>query len=101
LASTHHARAATKRSGVFAAAIVALLVLVFAPFTRYIPKAALAGLLIVAAARLIELHRIRYVSRASGYDALLLFSTTATTLAVGVEYSILLGVVVSALLFIP
>jgi sulfate permease, SulP family len=100
-AINHQAGAVTKMSGVFTAAIVALLVLVFAPLTRYIPKAALAGLLIVAAARLIDLHRIRYVSRASRYDAVLLFATTAATLVVGVEFSILLGVLVSALLFIP
>jgi SulP family sulfate permease len=100
-AINHQAGAATKASGLFTAAIVALLVLVFAPLTRYIPKAALAGLLVVAAARLIDLERIRYVSRVGLYDALLLFGTFVATLAVGVEYSILLGVLVSVLLFIP
>lgn len=100
-AINHQAGAATKMSGLFTAAIVALLVLVFAPLTRYIPKAALAGLLIVAAARLIDLHRVRYIVRASGYDALLMAATTLATLVVGVEFSIMLGVLVSALLFIP
>jgi SulP family sulfate permease len=100
-ALNHQAGAATKASGLFTAAIVALLVLVFAPFTRYIPKAALAGLLVVVAARLIELHRARYIIRASGYDALLMIGTAVATLVVGVEYSIFLGVLVSALLFIP
>lgn len=100
-AINHQAGAATKMSGVFTAAIVALLVLVFAPLTRYIPKAALAGLLIVAAARLIEVHRLRYIVRASNYDTLLAVATAVATLAVGVEFSILLGVLVSAVLFIP
>jgi SulP family sulfate permease len=100
-AINHQAGAKTKMSGVFTAAIVALLVCVFAPMTRYVPKAALAGLLLVAAARLIDISRIRYITRASGYDALLLFATTAATFVIGVEYSILLGVLASALLFIP
>jgi SulP family sulfate permease len=100
-AINHQAGAVTKLSGVFTAALVALLVLVFAPLTRYIPKAALAGLLIVAAARLIDLNRARYIMRASSYDALLLAATMLATLVVGVEFSILLGVLVSALLFIP
>jgi SulP family sulfate permease len=100
-AINHQAGAVTKMSGVFTAALVALLVLVFAPLTRYIPKAALAGLLFVAAARLIDLERIRYVTRASGYDALLLAGTALATLVVGVEFSIMLGVLASALLFIP
>jgi SulP family sulfate permease len=100
-AINHQAGAATKLSGVFTAALVALLVLVFAPLTRYIPKAALAGLLFVAAGRLIDIPRIRYVARASNYDALLMAATALATLVVGVEFSILLGVLVSALLFIP
>ena len=100
-AINHQAGAATKLSGVYTAALVAVLVLVFAPLTRYIPKAALAGLLIVAAARLIELHRVRYILRASSYDGLLMVATAVATLAIGVEFSIMLGVLVSALLFIP
>ncbi len=100
-AINHQAGAVTKMSGIFTAAFVALVVLAFAPLTRYIPKAALAGLLIVAAARLIDIPRVRYILRASGYDSLLMIATTVATLAVGVEFSILLGVLVSALLFIP
>jgi SulP family sulfate permease len=100
-AINHQAGAATKMSGIFTAGLVALLVLVFAPLTRHIPKAALAGLLIVAASRLIDLQRVRYITRASGYDVVLLAGTTLATLVVGVEFSILLGVLASALLFIP
>jgi SulP family sulfate permease len=100
-AINHQAGAVTKMSGVFTALLVALIVLVFAPLTRFIPKAALAGLLIVAAARLIDLQRARYIVRASSYDALLMVATAIATLVVGVEFSILLGVLVSALLFIP
>lgn len=100
-AINHQAGAVTKMSGVFTAALVALLVLAFAPVTRFIPKAALAGLLIVAAARLIDLERVRYVFRASRHDALLLGATTLATLVVGVEFSISIGVLVSLLLFVP
>jgi SulP family sulfate permease len=100
-AINHQAGAVTKMSGVFTAALVALLVLVFAPLTRYIPKAALAGLLMVVAARLIDLRRVRYVARASGYDAWLMAATTLATLVVGVEFSISIGVLVSLVLFVP
>jgi len=98
-AINHQAGAATKLSGVFTSLAVA--VLVFAPLTRYIPKAVLAGLLIVAASRLTDIERLRYVTCASGYDALLLFGTTLVTLIVGVEYSISIGVLASVLLFVP
>ncbi|MET0343575.1 MAG: SulP family inorganic anion transporter [Polyangiales bacterium] len=100
-AINHQAGAMTRMSGVFTAVLVAIIVLSFASLTRYIPKAALAGLLIVAAGRLIDLERARYIVRASSYDALLMFATLVATLVVGVEFSIMLGVLLSALLFIP
>ncbi len=93
--------AVSKASGVFAAGTVAVLVIAFAPLTRYIPKAALAGLLIVAAARLIDVRRLRYVMRAARYDAVLLTATALSALIIGVEFAILIGVGVSLLLYAP
>jgi SulP family sulfate permease len=100
-AINHQAGAATKFSSVFTAALVAVMVLALAPLTRYIPKAALAGMLIVAASRLIDLQRARYILRTGRYDALLLVLTAAATLIVGVEFSILIGVALSLVLFAP
>jgi SulP family sulfate permease len=100
-AINHQAGAVTKMSGVFTAVLVAVLVLAPGPLTRYIPKAALAGLLLVAAGHLIDLERWRYVSKASSYDAVLMTGTMLATLVVGVEFSIMIGVLVSALLFVP
>ena len=47
------AGAVSRLSGVFAAAAVAIVVVLFAPLARYIPKAALAGILLVTAAGLV------------------------------------------------
>jgi SulP family sulfate permease len=77
------------------------MVLLLGPLTRYIPKAALAGLLVVAAARLIDIERLRYIARASRYDAALLVATALAALVIGVEFAILIGVAVSLLLFVP
>ncbi|WP_043284554.1 SulP family inorganic anion transporter [Paraburkholderia oxyphila] len=95
------AGAQTRVSGVVSAVVVALAVLVLAPLTRYIPKPALAGLLLVTALRLIDVERLRYTLRASRYDAGLVVATTAAALLVGVEFSILIGVALSILLFVP
>jgi len=48
------AGAVSRFSGVIAAGTVALVVVVFAPYARFVPKAALAGLLLVTASRLID-----------------------------------------------
>jgi SulP family sulfate permease len=95
------AGAATRFSGIVTAAAVALAVLVLAPLTQFIPKPALAGLLLVTAARLIDVNRLRYTFRASRYDAGLVLTTAFAALFIGVEYSILIGVGLSVLLFVP
>ena len=67
----------------------------------YIPKATLAGLLFVTALRLIDVEQLRYTLRASRYDAGLVVITALAALLIGVEFSILVGVVLSVTLFVP
>lgn len=100
-AINYQAGAATKLSGLYTAALVAVMVLLLAPLTHYVPKAALAGLLVVAAARLIDPERLRYVVHASRYDAALLILTWLSVLVIGVEFAILIGVGFSLVLFVP
>jgi SulP family sulfate permease len=95
------AGAATRASGVFAAGTVALVVVALAPFARYIPKAALAGLLMVTAVRLVDWKRLSYAVRASRYDAGLVAVTAFSAVFISVEFSILIGVALSFLMFIP
>ena len=99
-AINYQAGAVTRFSGVFTAAIVAIAVLLFAPLTAFIPKATLAGLLVVAAARLIDIERLRYTVRGSRYDAILLATTAVSALAIGVEFAILIGVALSVIWYV-
>jgi SulP family sulfate permease len=93
--------AVSRASGVFAAVTVALVVLSLAPLARYVPKAALAGLLLVTAAKLVDWRRLRLAIRASGYDTGLIFITAFSALFISVEFSILIGVALSIVLFVP
>src|SRR5262249_13518953 len=93
--------AVSRLSGVFAAAAVAAAVVLFAPLARYIPKAALAGILLVTAAGLIDWHRLRYALRASRYDPGLVLVTAVAAVFISVEFSILIGVGLSILMFVP
>ena len=95
------AGAVTRFSGVFAAAAVAVVVVLFAPLARYIPKAALAGLLVLTAYRLVDWKRLSYAIRASRYDAGLVAVTAFAAVFISVEFSILIGVALSILLFVP
>jgi SulP family sulfate permease len=95
------AGAASRLSGLVAAGAVALVVALWAPLARYIPRSALAGLLMVTAARLIDWRRLRYAIGASRYDAGLVAVTALSAIFIGVELSILIGVGLSIVLFVP
>jgi SulP family sulfate permease len=100
-AINYQSGAVTRWSGVFAAAAVGLVVVLCAPLSRFIPKAALAGILMVTAAGLVDWARLRYAVRASRYDAALVLATAVSAVLLGVEFSILIGAGMSILLYVP
>lgn len=100
-AINHQSGAATRFSGIVAAGTVAVALLLFAPLLSYIPKAALAGLLLVTAVRLVDFRRLVYTLRASRYDAGLVIITAITGVAIDLDKAVLLGVALSIVLFVP
>jgi sulfate permease, SulP family len=99
-AINYQSGATTRASGIFSGLIVAAVVLVGGPYARFIPKSALAGLLFITAARLIDWKRLSYTLRASRFDAVLVLATALTAILVSVDYSILIGVALSIVLFV-
>jgi len=95
------AGAATRFSGIVTAAFVAIAVLGLAPLARYVPKPALAALLLLTAARLIDLKRVSYTLRASRMDAGVVIATALSAVVFGLDAAILIGVALSILLFVP
>jgi sulfate permease, SulP family len=100
-AINYQAGAVSRFSGLVTAGTVALVVIFFAPLARFIPKSALAALLLVTAYRLLDWRRLGYALRASRYDAGLVVVTAVAAVFVSVEFSILIGVGISILLFVP
>jgi SulP family sulfate permease len=100
-AINYQAGATTRASGIFSGIIVAAVVLLLGPYARFIPKCVLAGLLFITAARLIDWKRLTYAVRASRFDAALVAATAFTAIFIDVEDSILVGVALSILLFVP
>ena len=97
----YQAGAKTRFSGVIASIGVAVIVLLFAPLLHYMPRAALAGLLLITAARLIDIKRLSYAIKASRYDAGLVIITALVGVFVDLDTAVLLGVALSILLFVP
>jgi len=91
----------TRMSGIYSGIIVAIVVLMFGPYACFIPKSALAGLLFITAARLIDWKRLAYALRASHFDAALVLVTAFSAIFISVDESILIGVGLSIILFVP
>jgi sulfate permease, SulP family len=100
-AINQQAGAQTQWSGVVSAGAVALIMLSFAPYARFIPRSALAGLLILTAARMVNPREIRYHMRTSRFDAAIVAVTAVAALAISIEFCVLVGVVMSFLLAVP
>ncbi len=95
------AGAVTQWSGIFAAGAVAVIVLLFAPLAQYIPKACLAGILIVTGVRMIDPQSVRYHVKASSFDAGIVVATAFSAVFISIEFCILIGVFLSFMLAVP
>ncbi len=97
----HQAGARTQWSGVISAVAVALTMVLFAPYAYYIPKAGLAGILMLSAWRLVDRQQLNYYLRTTRFDAWIVMLTAISAVAVSVEFCVLIGVFLSFVLYVP
>jgi len=100
-AINQQAGASTQWSGVVSAGAVALIMVLFAPYARFIPRAALAGLLMLTAWRMVDRHALLYHLRATRFDAAIVTVTALAAVAISIEFCVLIGVFMSFLLAVP
>lgn len=80
------------------AVILAVIVFVAAPLVSKIPLAALAGVLLATAIRMVEVGSLRAMVRATRSDALILVLTALATLVLDLVYAVIIGLVVAGAL---
>ncbi len=100
-AINQQAGAVTQWSGVVSAATVALIMVAFASYARFIPRAALAGILIVTAWKMVDRQALAYHLRSTRFDAAIVAVTAFSAVAISVEFCVLIGVFMSFLLTVP
>jgi len=98
--ANYDAGARTPLAAASAGVILIVIVLAIAPLTSYLPKAAVAGLLILVAWRLINFSQIRKILRADKNEAAVLIVTFLSTLFLKLEFAILFGVILSLMIFL-
>ncbi|WP_128984591.1 SulP family inorganic anion transporter [Streptomyces roseicoloratus] len=80
------------------AAVLAVIVFAAAPLVSRIPLAALAGVLLATAVRMIEVGSLRAMARATRSDAVVLVLTAVATLALDLVYAVIIGLAVAGAL---
>jgi SulP family sulfate permease len=92
------AGARTRVSAIVHSAVLVLVVLFAAPLVSNIPLAALAGVLMVTAVRMVELHNVRAVVLSTRSDAVVLVLTATATIAFDLIVAVELGIAIAAVL---
>jgi len=87
--------AKTPMSGIISSAAVAATLLLAAPLATQLPRAALAGVLIVVAWEMVSPQAIARTVRSTRSDAAVLVVTFACTLLLRIEFAIYVGVLLS------
>lgn len=100
-AINQQAGARTQWSGVFSAIAVAIVMVAFAPWARFIPRSALAGLLMLTAVRMVRVDEVLFHTRTSRFDAAIVAVTAISAFAISIEFCVLIGVFMSFLLAVP
>lgn len=90
--------ASSRLSSFTHAVVLAVIVFTLAPLVSRIPLAALAGVLLATAVRMVEVGSLRAMARATRSDALILVLTAVATLALDLVYAVVIGLVVAGAL---
>lgn len=96
----YRAGAATKLANAIAGLALALMVLFLGPATAYIPLAALAGIVVLIAASMVDVEYIKLALRSTRRDPLALGATFVAALFFPLDTAIYIGVGISLALFL-
>ncbi|WP_129305265.1 SulP family inorganic anion transporter [Streptomyces sp. L2] len=80
------------------AAVLAVIVFAAAPLVSKIPLAALAGVLVATAIRMVEAGSLKAMAKATRSDAVILVLTAVATIALDLVHAVIIGLVVAGAL---
>jgi SulP family sulfate permease len=94
------AGARSRWANIFGGIAVAIVVLLFANLVELVAMPALAGLVIVAGIQMVNVNAIQKVWQTNAVARTIMVLTFGSTLVMPLQYAVLLGVVISILLFV-
>ncbi|MBE9524153.1 MAG: STAS domain-containing protein [Chloroflexi bacterium] len=96
----YEAGARTALSSVFSGIFVLLAMIIFGPFAAYVPRAALASVLLVSAYSLVDRKEIRRIVRGTRGDSIIMAITFFATLLLPLQFAVLTGIMISFAVYI-
>lgn len=94
------AGARTPMAAIFAALLLAMVILFIAPLTAFLPIPAMGGVILLVAYNLIDVQEIKKVVRSSGSETTVLIATFIATLVFALEFAIYIGVFLSLFFYL-
>jgi SulP family sulfate permease len=92
--------AVSPMSAIFAAGFLAILLVLLAPFVRFVPVPAMAAIILYVAWKLINFVEIRHIVQTSRSETFILGATFLTGILSELDFAILVGVVASLSVFL-
>ncbi len=96
----YEAGAKTPLAAIVAAIMLVVILTFVAPYAVYLPKAAMAGILILVAWGLIDFFHINKIIKTDRSESAILLITFFSTLVLELEFAIILGVVLSLVIYL-
>jgi SulP family sulfate permease len=93
-------RAQTPLAGVFSGILVLIAMFALAPYAAYVPRAALAGVLVVTAFGMIDISEMIRILRGTRGDALIMVGAFIGTLFLPLQYAVLIGILLSFAVYV-
>ena len=87
-------------AGVFSGIFVLIAMFVLAPFAAYVPRAALAGVLVVTAYGMIDKAEMKRILRGTRGDAIIMVASFVSTLFLPLQFAVLVGILLSFVVYV-
>ncbi|GHH99414.1 SulP family inorganic anion transporter [Neobacillus kokaensis] len=97
-AVNYQAGAKSKLSLLFTALFVLISLLYLTPLFYYLPKSALAAIIIVAVVNLIKIKQLPNLLKKAPYEALIYLATFVTTLMIDIFLGLIIGIILSIIM---
>ena len=92
--------AITPFASIFSALFLAIIIVLIAPLTAWLPLSAMGGVILVVAFKLIDVRHIQEILKSSRADSLVLLATFCGTLFFEIDFAIYAGVLLSLAIYL-